>query len=221
MDVVVTKSLPDEYVSGFTTYFFLVSVRDNGENSEIDTIEGTFTTLDGLDGDSAPDPAMRQVNPSGQDTIFADNNVDFVLPETPLRDSQFQYDSSDLLLTPGFADEDSTQLKAQFFLFSAPTITKDNPTTFAHVVLENDASATALIKFDYLTDEGSRQATFGELMDTNGDFYFEFNASSVGSGAAVPESGVILFWVVASVSLGLVKACRRSRVVPGPPKSVA
>jgi hypothetical protein len=114
-------------VPGFTTYLFEVVPA---EASSVVTVSGRFTA--DLSG------AMRQVNPSGLDTVFEDNNGAIVAAgESPLADSQFEFLSSDAVLVIDVHESD-TELRAALGGL-APLSTRF---ALAHVVVDDEVSGT-------------------------------------------------------------------------------
>lgn len=102
---VIVSSTPTDLGSGLTQYTFALST-ESGDPGLIGGMDLTFTAAN-----------MNQVNPFTLPTIFQDNNTAFGgVPETVDEDSQFLFDSSDLLLAPGVAAESGSLLTAAFAL---------------------------------------------------------------------------------------------------------
>lgn len=102
---VIVSSTPTDLGSGLTQYTFALST-ESGDPGLIGGMDLTFTAQN-----------MNQINPVGSSTVFQDNNAFFPLVgESVDEDSQFLFDSSDLLLAPGVAAESGSLLTAAFAL---------------------------------------------------------------------------------------------------------
>jgi hypothetical protein len=198
-DIVVTASLPDQYFAGHTTFFFSLIVRPNVTMNKVNAFDAEFT-----------DTPMRQTAPT---KIFADPTSMAYDPA----DSHFDFDPSGVLPfneippTPPYETSESAAHLAGTFSLQEPTepyISTNSPV--AHIVMPNDEEGTATIAIAYHQNNNfipQIQATFPT---------FQFSASNVGAGSAVPEAGIVLFWVAASVGLGVTGAWRRVRRMLAP-----
>lgn len=102
---VIVSSTSTDLGSGLTQYTFALST-ESGDPGLIGGMDLTFTAAN-----------MNQVNPFTLPTIFQNNNAVFgSVPETVGEDSQFLFDSGDLLLAPGVAAESGSLLTAAFAL---------------------------------------------------------------------------------------------------------
>jgi hypothetical protein len=82
---------------------------------------------------------LRQVNPGGRPTVFADHNESMLPSDRVLSDSQFTFVSSELILVPGAQQESTTVLRAAFTGFS-PIASSPTGSPFAQLVLPWTAS---------------------------------------------------------------------------------
>jgi hypothetical protein len=123
--VSLTVSKTPSSAAGHVAWRFGVASLDAAnEISSIDAVTGEF----GFSGS-----AFRQVNPSGQPTVFSDFNGQFGAGEDATTDTQFTYFRSSLTVAPGTEVEGNTKLEAAFTGFS-PILLSDGDVTFAQIV---------------------------------------------------------------------------------------
>jgi hypothetical protein len=204
----ITKSMPGEFASGHTTYFFTFTILD--PNMEFNSIDAEFNA-----------PSVRQHHPfSSVLTPFEDTNGAIIADGgVILADSQFEHHTSEFVGGSDVGTVDSTtQLKSLFSLIVPITDSSSlSSRTFAHLVLPNadigDAVIEIVLKFSdtgEFVHMGGVKSTF--TSDGNMAGHVAFDATSVGNGAAVPETGVIIFWMAASTVMCGISMWRRSRV---------